>query len=266
METSASPRPLYRIVFWIGLVGLFGGIAAGIFQSLRFVGLPPGIDYQKIQDRLVERLEDEGDYAAVARQKRLAMKYKVPFVPIKSASPRDLAEMAVAWYEEGERTGDPFCYHRAALSFVEMQALLTINKQSDAVQTWQETGRRLESLPPVRSQRWSIANPHFLGQLAWTMATRPGSDEHDPVRAIKFAEMACSQTNYRDAELLDTLAVAYAAAGHFEEAVARAEKAIERVAATELDPQRRLDMEARLELYKKQQPYVQFGRRETAGY
>ena len=42
---------------------------------------------------------------------------------------------------------------------------------------------------------------------------------------MRLAERACELTGYREADLLDTLAVAYAAAGRFPEALATAETA-----------------------------------------
>jgi tetratricopeptide (TPR) repeat protein len=63
--------------------------------------------------------------------------------------------------------------------------------------------------------------------LAWLLATLPPADGGDTVRAVNLAERACQSPNNLSAGNLDTLAVAYAAAGRFSEAIATAEKAIE---------------------------------------
>jgi tetratricopeptide (TPR) repeat protein len=55
---------------------------------------------------------------------------------------------------------------------------------------------------------------------------------------------------------VDTLAVAYAAAGRFNEAIAAAERAVELARAAE-QPQLAKKIEARLELYRAGRPYHQ---------
>ena len=51
--------------------------------------------------------------------------------------------------------------------------------------------------------------------LAWLLATHAPSEGGDPVRAVTLAERACARTGNRVFAYLDTLAVAYAAAGRF---------------------------------------------------
>jgi tetratricopeptide (TPR) repeat protein len=63
--------------------------------------------------------------------------------------------------------------------------------------------------------------------LAWLLATLPPADGGDPARAVTLAERTCQPPNDRSAGYLDTLGVAYAAAGRFSEAVATAQKAVE---------------------------------------
>ena len=76
----------------------------------------------------------------------------------------------------------------------------------------------------------------------------------NPVRAVELAERACELTDYNQPAMLDTLGVAYAAAGRFAEAVEIAEKAKELAVASgrkELVS----DIEKHLELYKVNKPY-----------
>ena len=66
----------------------------------------------------------------------------------------------------------------------------------------------------------------ILNNLAWILAAHPDNDIRDPVRAVQYAERACELTGYKQINSLDTLAVAYAAAGNFRLAVTTATKAV----------------------------------------
>jgi len=90
--------------------------------------------------------------------------------------------------------------------------------------------------------------------LAWLLATRPETNGGDPIRAVSLAQRACEQTGNRVAGYLDTLAVAYAAAGRFEDAVTTAQKAIE-LARAAGQPKLAAEIESRLQLYRKGEPY-----------
>ena len=67
-----------------------------------------------------------------------------------------------------------------------------------------------------------------LGVLAWILATNPDAQWRDGAEAVRLAERACALTENRDADALDTLAVAYAEAGRFEDAVRAAHQALDR--------------------------------------
>jgi len=99
-------------------------------------------------------------------------------------------------------------------------------------------------------------NPNWvepMNNLAWLLATTKSDNLQGPGEAVKIALRACKLTNYQHAGSLDTLAVAYAAAGRFTEAIETAEKAIN---AAKSSNQRNLikGIKKRLELYKKGQP------------
>jgi tetratricopeptide (TPR) repeat protein len=90
--------------------------------------------------------------------------------------------------------------------------------------------------------------------LAWLLATLPQPEGGDPDRAISLAHRACELTGNQSIPDLDTLAVAYAAAGQFDAAVAAAQKAIDLARSTgqaELGK----EIEARLELYRSRRAY-----------
>jgi len=56
--------------------------------------------------------------------------------------------------------------------------------------------------------------------------------------------------------MLDTLSITYAAAGRFDDAIIRAKQAID-AAKTKRQEERVLEIEGRLELYRKGIPYIQ---------
>jgi tetratricopeptide (TPR) repeat protein len=64
-----------------------------------------------------------------------------------------------------------------------------------------------------------------LNNLAWLLAVYNNADFHDPQKAVELAERACELTDHTKPDLLDTLAVAYAVAGRFPEAIETAKKA-----------------------------------------
>ncbi len=93
-----------------------------------------------------------------------------------------------------------------------------------------------------------------LNNLAWILATCENEQLRNPVEAVGFAKRACELTSYKEAKILDTLGVAYAATGEFAEAVSITEKAVE-LAKASGDDELANDLQRRLGLYKTDQPY-----------
>ena len=96
--------------------------------------------------------------------------------------------------------------------------------------------------------------PKVLNQLAWLMATAEDEKLHDPTQALRLAQQACKLTDFKEPQYLDTLAVAYAAAQNFTEAVETCQKALE-IAKTKKDQKAVEIIEKHLELYKAGRPY-----------
>jgi tetratricopeptide (TPR) repeat protein len=99
-------------------------------------------------------------------------------------------------------------------------------------------------------------NAEAMNNLAWLRAVRINSEFYDPNTAVQLALRACEKTQYKKPEILDTLAVAYAAAGNFHKAVETSEKALElcRPFTPNID---REQLEERLILFKAGKPYVE---------
>jgi tetratricopeptide (TPR) repeat protein len=96
--------------------------------------------------------------------------------------------------------------------------------------------------------------PAIQNNLAWLLATLAPAEGGDPVRAVTLAERVCSLTTNSASTYLDTLAAAYASAGRFDDAVATAQKAIDLANSAGL-PQVAKQIEPRLQLYRRGQPY-----------
>ena len=68
--------------------------------------------------------------------------------------------------------------------------------------------------------------PALSNDLAWLLATADDKTLRNPEEAIALAKRACEITNRQNPVFLDTLAMAYASAGRYEEAVSTEEKAL----------------------------------------
>jgi tetratricopeptide (TPR) repeat protein len=85
---------------------------------------------------------------------------------------------------------------------------------------------------------------------AWKLVTDTDPERRDPTLALELATQACQARGYREAEDVDTLAAAEAAAGNFREAIANADRAralAETAGRAELARQ----IETRLALYRR---------------
>lgn len=65
-----------------------------------------------------------------------------------------------------------------------------------------------------------------LNQLAWLLATHPDPNIHDSEESLRLAKRAAHLTGHRRAGILGTLAAAWAANGHFDEAISTAKNAL----------------------------------------
>jgi tetratricopeptide (TPR) repeat protein len=95
-----------------------------------------------------------------------------------------------------------------------------------------------------------------FNNLAWIFATTEDESLSNPAEAIKLAEKACALSKRKNAQLLDTLAAAYASSSRFKEAVETAEKAL-KLAEDANEKNLAEEIQKRLNLYKSDQPYRQ---------
>ncbi|MGI9518488.1 MAG: tetratricopeptide repeat protein [Pirellulaceae bacterium] len=90
-----------------------------------------------------------------------------------------------------------------------------------------------------------------LNSLAWALATTPDENQRQPQRATELAHRACELTEWKQGVILDTLAVAQAAAGDFDAAVQTQQRALQMDDAVDNEA-----MQKRLKLFETGQPFV----------
>jgi tetratricopeptide (TPR) repeat protein len=116
-------------------------------------------------------------------------------------------------------------------------------------------GREAEAIDALQKGIARIPNvPRLAGALAWRYATSRDARWRNGAEAVRLAEHACQVTSNTDADLLDTLAAAYAEVGRYADAVRTAGRGLELAGD---DWGRAADAQQRLSLYRMNQPYRQ---------
>lgn len=92
-----------------------------------------------------------------------------------------------------------------------------------------------------------------LGKIARIWATHPNADYRDINQATQLAERAAQLTEYKVADILDTLAAAYAAGGQLDKALETAQKALG-LALSDNDKELANHIRKQMETYKKTKP------------
>ncbi|MHC4238617.1 MAG: tetratricopeptide repeat protein [Planctomycetota bacterium] len=101
--------------------------------------------------------------------------------------------------------------------------------------------------------RLNPENVDVMNTLAWHKATQGDTNFRDPNEAVRLAVRACELTNYRQPEVLDTLAAAYATMDRFPRAIETAEKAAQLAEAGGKTSLAR-EIRRRLQLYRAGRP------------
>jgi Tfp pilus assembly protein PilF len=105
--------------------------------------------------------------------------------------------------------------------------------------------------------------PDALNSLAWLLAVDKTFEAYNPQKAVQLATRACELTEFKEPQILDTLAVTYAAIGKFPEAVETAKKAVQ-LARDHKDKQLAERIQTRLKLYKNNRPYTETLQNKTS--
>jgi len=115
-------------------------------------------------------------------------------------------------------------------------------------------GRRAEAVEHYRDFLQLVPDStRALSRLAWLLATSDPAQGGDPALAVRLAQRARELGGQENAQCLDTLAVAYAAAGRFADAVLTAQRAMQLAQSTGQAPLAKL-IQSRLELYRAGRP------------
>jgi cytochrome c-type biogenesis protein CcmH/NrfG len=101
--------------------------------------------------------------------------------------------------------------------------------------------------------------PGKLNQVARSLATQADPRRRNGAMARAMAEQVCQATHQREPVFLDTLAAAYAAAGDFSKAVETARQALTLATAAQ-KPDLVREIQERLQLYERNQPFVEMGK------
>jgi len=99
-------------------------------------------------------------------------------------------------------------------------------------------------LEPKRALSWN--------GLAWLYATCPQANLRDGKKAVEHAKQACGLSEWKDPNMVDTLAAAYAENGDYEQAVKWATKYLE---TPNLSAKETPGAKSRLALYQGHKPY-----------
>jgi len=219
----------------LGIVGFHPVIAADRHMYLPMVGLMLPIAW------LLRCVLDAGDYG----QRRLRILAVILTVATLAVGEATVTRRYLVHWQ------DTISHYKHLLSLAPGYAIIHNNLGV----AYYEQGKSTEAI-----RQWETAvklapdYPDALNNLAWMLATSEAIKSRDAERAIKLAEHAYQLSEKKPAERLDTLAVAYAAAGQFDKAVQAAQKAMElafKAKRTGLAN----EISNRLELYKNRKAY-----------
>ncbi len=97
-------------------------------------------------------------------------------------------------------------------------------------------------------------SPDAINALAWLLATCPQAEVRDGAMAVELAQRLCNIVGRDNPAALDTLAVAYAEAGRFQDAAGLVDRAIELARAAGMDPLA-AEIDRHAALIHRRQPY-----------
>ena len=99
--------------------------------------------------------------------------------------------------------------------------------------------------------------PPAANDLAWVLATHPEDAQRDGEQAVTLARAACRAADEKNPNYLNTLAVALAESGEFDEAIEVSRRALAAISADETAKGRELAalIRKRIELFEQHQPY-----------
>ncbi|MGA2265427.1 MAG: tetratricopeptide repeat protein [Phycisphaerae bacterium] len=119
--------------------------------------------------------------------------------------------------------------------------LSSLNRPREAIELYRKALKVRPDWPPA------------LSNLAWILANHPDASVHDPSQAVELAKRACDVTGNSQPGLLETLAIAYAASGQYDQAIKTATRAME-LAKGAGDAARATTLAQRIEVWSAKRP------------
>jgi len=142
--------------------------------------------------------------------------------------------------QPGLRTELGILYIQAGMSdqaIAQLQQALTTDPHDsraefNLAEVCQQTGKLAEAAAHYRrTLDLDPSNTIAANNLAWWLAASPDPAQRNGDEAVRFAELACSRTQYKMSFLIGTLAAAYAEAGRYGDAINTAQRACDQAAA-----------------------------------
>jgi tetratricopeptide (TPR) repeat protein len=192
--------------------------------------------------------------AALGMQKKYdeAMKYLSKAMELEPGNPDIHNKMGIALLSTGQ-PGEAIKHFNYVLQTNTIPAEVYANLGSAYIQVG-KYDLAIENL--TKAIELKSDNIDVLNKLAWLSAAVDNTSIHNAQKAVEFAQRGCELTDYKNPMLLDTLAVAYAAAGRFDEAKATAEKALSIAKETGRE-NLAVEIQKRIKFYEAGQPYLQ---------
>jgi len=115
-----------------------------------------------------------------------------------------------------------------ALLEASLLAKPTFDAQMQLAALYRAAGKTREAIAQSREAlKLKPDQPEALNNLAWLLATSGDDSLRNGKEAVQFAERACQITKFERAQMVGTLAAAYAEASRFDDAINTARKAID---------------------------------------
>ena len=200
-------------------------------------------DYVNARNNLANALADAGRTDAALEHFQEALRRKPEDADLHNNLGFLLArlgrtEEAIQHYHEAVRLKRDFATAQYNLAV----ALARIGRTQEAIEQYDELLQRMPRSLQV------------LNGLAWLLATREPGEGGDPSRAVQLAQQARELAGGENAQCLDTLAAAYAAAGRFDDAIVIAQR-VAQLAQSNGQEELSKNIQSRLELYRAGRPY-----------
>ncbi|MFZ0035447.1 MAG: tetratricopeptide repeat protein [Sedimentisphaerales bacterium] len=270
---SGRPYEVYNI---LGLVyAQKGEVELAIENYNEALKLKP--DYVEVMNNLGSALEEQGKVDDAIKQWEKVLKLKPDYVETHYSMGLAMAEQGKYddaikhfsnalqakpdWAEAHYNLGGVYV-RQGKLELAVEQCVEALRLKPDYLTARVSLAHTLLELGRVRpaiEQYYEILRlkpdaPETLNRLGWLLAITEDASVQNSSEAVKFAQRACELTGFEQAELLDTLAAAYAAAGRFSEAIETAQSAV-RSAESNGKKELAEEIQKRLELYKAGRPY-----------